>query len=132
MRATFVDVENEFGELEEEVVRLASEVDRAPLIHADGWHTALLRRMAHPFPDVRKAVISDDCYKQLDRLRAFRYRERNTYGAHLDFDIVVERSREAVAAFDLFRHEVRAFFADTQTVGHNDRATEPGNDASPD
>jgi hypothetical protein len=166
MHATFVDIENEFGELEEEVVRLArflqrigqadpspdmqssweavhvcasatekiytgcerimarlaSEVDRAPLAHADGWHTALLRRMAHPFPDVRKAVISDDCYRRLDRLRAFRHRERNAYGTHLDFDIVVERSLEAVTAFDIFRRDVRLFFAVRQTDDRNDQA----------
>ena len=169
MYATFVDVENEFGELEEEVVRLssflqrrdgvdpspdiqslweavhvcasatekiytgcerimarlASEVDGAPLTHSDGWHAALLRRMAHPFPDVRKAMISDECYKSLDRLRAFRHRERNTYGTHLDFDIVVERSHEAVAAFELFRREVRSFFTDHPTDGHVDRETPP-------
>src|SRR5580700_2558498 len=75
-----------------------------------GWHAALLRRMAHPFPNVRKAVISDECYRQMDRLRAFRHRERNTYGTSLDFDIVVERSREAVAAFDVFHSDVRRFF----------------------
>jgi hypothetical protein len=78
--------------------------------------------MAHPFPDVRKAVISDDCYRRLDRLRAFRHRERNAYGTHLDFDIVVERSLEAVTAFDIFRRDVRLFFAVRQTDDRNDQA----------
>lgn len=46
----------------------------------------------------------------LDKLRAFRHRERNTYGINLDFGIVVERGREAVAGFAMFSREVRAFF----------------------
>lgn len=45
----------------------------------------------------------------LDRLRAFRHRERNTYGINLDFGIVVERAREAVEGFGIFRDEVRKF-----------------------
>src|SRR5262249_53423423 len=91
--------------------QIAREVDSAPVAHAEGWHASLLRRMAHAFPGARKEVISDECYRQMDRLRSFRHRERNTYGTNLDFDIVVERSREAVAAFALFRSDVRRFFA---------------------
>jgi len=41
---------------------------------------------------------------------AFRHRERNTYGTNLDFDIVIERSREAINAFEMFHQEVRSFF----------------------
>ena len=89
--------------------RLAAEIDQSRVVHADGWHAALLRRMAHPFPGVRNAIISESCYALLDKLRAFRHRERNTYGVNLDFEIVVERAREAVLGFNLFRDEVRAF-----------------------
>jgi hypothetical protein len=154
MHATFVDIENEFSDIADEVAHLsrfldrltqsspsaasqasweavhvcasatekiytgcerimaqvAREVDDAPVAHSAGWHAALLRRMAHPFPGVRNAVISDECYRQMDRLRAFRHRERNTYGTNLDFDIVVERSREAVATFGVFHSNVRSFF----------------------
>jgi hypothetical protein len=67
--------------------------------------------MAHPFPGVRKAVISEDCHRRMDRLRAFRHRERNTDGTNLDFDIVAERSREAVVTFMIFHDDIRAFFA---------------------
>ncbi len=79
-----------------------------------GWHSALLRRMANPFPGLRgamisEAMISEECHRRLDRLRAFRHRERNTYGINLDFGIVVDRAREAVSAFAGFRDEIRAF-----------------------
>jgi hypothetical protein len=112
MHAIFVDIENEFSDIADEVAYLsrflerrrrskpsdepqarweaahvcasatekiytgcerimaviAREVDAAPVVHADGWHGALLRRMAHEYPDKRPAVISDGCYRALDRL----------------------------------------------------------------
>ncbi len=91
------------------MARLASEVDSVPVAHSEGWHGALLRRMSHPFPQVRGPIISAECHAVLDRLRAFRHRERNTYGINLDFGVVVERAREAVEGFELFRDEVRTF-----------------------
>lgn len=147
MHPSYVDIENEFGEIAVEVehlsarlsrldlckppadpqerweatvicasaaekvytgcerimARLAAEVDGLPVPHSEGLHMALLRRMARPYPGVRSAVISGECYAVLDKLRAFRHRERNTYGINLDFGIVVERGREAVAGFGSFR-----------------------------
>ncbi|GJE58355.1 ribonuclease toxin HepT-like protein [Methylobacterium trifolii] len=90
---------------------IAANVDAAPIPHLDGWHRSLLRRMANDVPGIRAPVISSDCYQRLDRPRAFRHRERNTYGLGLDFDIVLERCEEIVGAFDLFRREVRSFLA---------------------
>lgn len=154
MRATFVDIENEFADVAREVdqlgltlaaardrrpdagshaewelthicasavekiytgcerimARIAVEIDGSPVGHAEGWHAALLRRMANPFPGVRGAVLSQDGLRLMDRLRAFRHRERNTYGINLDADIVLERAAEALTAFQVFRAQVRAFF----------------------
>jgi len=91
--------------------RIAQEVDGARIGRGEGWHHALLRRMVHPFPGIREAIISIECYAQLDRLRAFRHRERNTYGLNLDLDIVLQRANEAIVAVDKFHEKVRAFFA---------------------
>ena len=154
MRATFVDIENEFAEIAQEVAflaqtlaawrssraepgshrewefthvcasavekiytgcervmaRIAAEVDGSPVSHSDGWHAALLRRMANPYPGMRAAVISHRCHQDMDRLRSFRHRERNSYGINLDAGIVLERGTEALRAFDAFRSEVRSFF----------------------
>jgi hypothetical protein len=92
------------------MARIASEVDQAPVMHADSWHRALLRRMANPFPEVRPAVISPACYDVMDALRAFRHRERSTYGIKLDLEIVLARARQATGGFHMVRSEVRAFF----------------------
>lgn len=92
------------------MARIATEVDGVPIAHAEGWHMAVLRRMANPYLEVRGPIISAECYLVMDKLRAFRHRERNTYGMNLDFEIVVNRATEAVAGFERFRDEVRAFF----------------------
>jgi len=91
---------------------IAREVDGARIGHSEEWHAALLRRMANPFPGVRRAIISAECYAQLDRLRAFRHRERNTYGLNLDLDVVVQRANEAIVALRKFHEEARTFLAD--------------------
>jgi hypothetical protein len=98
------------------MARLAAEVDQTPVVHPEGWHAALVRRMANPFPGVRGPIISRECHGLLDKLRAFRHRERNTYGINLDLEVVVERGNEAVSIFYRFRQEVRAFLSH----GNND------------
>ena len=89
--------------------RLVAEIDETKVIAAEGWHRALLLRVASPIPGLRDAIISARCCAALDRLRAFRHRVRNSYGFDLDGDIVVERAGEAVRAFAMFEAEVEAF-----------------------
>lgn len=50
------------------MARLASDIDLAPVTHSDGWHAALLRRMARPYPGVRGAILSKSTFSELDRL----------------------------------------------------------------
>jgi hypothetical protein len=90
---------------------LATDIDGAPVTRSDGWHVALLRRMACPYPGLRPAIISAECFALLDKLRSFRHRERNSYGVRPDFEIVVERGREAIAGLSMFREEVLAFLS---------------------
>ena len=44
----------------------------------------LLQRMAEELPGVRPPVLSKDSLQILDRLRAFRHRERDSYAQDLD------------------------------------------------
>jgi len=91
------------------MAKIASDIDGARIDHGEGWHASLLRRMANPFPGIRGAVISEESLKGLDQLRAFRHRERNTYGLSLDPEIVTERAVETEAIFARFRTEISAF-----------------------
>ena len=88
---------------------IANDVDDAKVDHSEGWHISILKRMAHPFPGIRRAVITDECYKAMDVLRAFRHRERNSYGLMLDSEVVRNRALQAETAFCRFRNEVRPF-----------------------
>lgn len=96
--------------------RPASEHDQLPVIHAEGWHTALLWRMANPLPDRRGPVISHELHGLMNRLRAFRHHERNTYGSGVEHGIVVVRATEAVAGYDRFSDEVRLFLLHDSTA----------------
>jgi hypothetical protein len=107
-------IEKVYSGCERVMQMIATEIDQAKIDHTEGWHMALLKRMAHPYPDVRDAVISPECRKLLDMLRAFRHRERYSYGLALDRDIVLERAGQAIEAFEMFRSEVAAFAAKMQ------------------
>jgi hypothetical protein len=102
-------VEKVYTGCERVMSKIAAEIDGAKVDPNEGWHVSLLKRMVHPFPGVREAVISEECFKELDRLRAFRHRERNSYGLVLDPEIVLERAVQASEAFEKFRSEVSVF-----------------------
>lgn len=105
-------VEKIYTGCERVMAMIAASVDGAPVDHIEGWHVALLKRMAHAYPGVRGAVITPECQGQLDRLRAFRHRERNSYGLTLDTEIVVERAHETQSIFQRFKQEIVAFLKD--------------------
>ena len=93
------------------IAHIAGQTDGAPLDRGDGWHVDLLQRMANPYTDIRPAAISQTCLTALNRLRAFRHRERNSYGLRLDSDIVLDRAQEVEATLSQFHSEVLAMFA---------------------
>ena len=110
-------VEKIYTGCERVMAMIANDIDGARIERNEGWHISLLKRMAHPFPDVRDAVISAECFRMLDQLRAFRHRERNTYGLILDRGIVLERALQTRAAFEKFRSEVTLFAANHSKPG---------------
>lgn len=64
-------------------------------IDETSWHKSLLDRMKIAIEDIRPAVISEDNFKYLDELRAFRHFFRHTYDLDLDkekFSIVAVRA----------------------------------------
>jgi archaellum component FlaC len=100
-------VEKVYSGCERVMAAIASKIDDSPVPHDGGWHATLLRRMHNEFPGVRNQVISDETYRALDGMRAFRHRERNTYGITLDSEIVGERVSEAIQAFEMFREDIK-------------------------
>lgn len=88
---------------------IATHVDDSAVSKDQGWHATLLRRMQNPFPGVREALLTAETYNALNELRAFRHRERNSYGIALDAEIVEQRAREAILAFTLFEKDFALF-----------------------
>ena len=108
-------VEKIYSGCERIMQMLAKGIDGEPVDHADGWHGALLSRMAHDYPGVRGSIISVGCRDALDRFRAFRHRVRNSYGGLLDPEIVADRAHELAPTLALFHDEVAAFFERMET-----------------
>lgn len=113
-------VEKVYTGCERVMEQVARKIDGSPVSNEEGWHITLLRRMHNPYPGKRDPLLSEGCFKALDSLRAFRHRERNSYGTRLIPNLVVERAQEAVVAFDMFKSDVVAFeakiTADDQSV----------------
>jgi hypothetical protein len=105
-------VEKLYTGCERVMATIAAKIDGSAVGHDDSWHLTLLRRMRNPFPGVRDSVLTDETYKALDGLRAFRHRERNSYGTKLDPEIVEERAGEALEAFELFKADFAKFSND--------------------
>ncbi len=95
--------------MERIMLLLATGVDRGALEKTSSWHLHLLRRMGEPVEGRRAAILTAGLCAALDRLRAFRHRERNSYAADLRPVTVVQRAEEAVATLARFQDEVRAF-----------------------
>lgn len=102
-------VENIYTGLERVMALVASKIDGERVDHTDGWHATLLRRLSNPFPEVRDAILSPDCYRLMNEIRAFRHRERNTYGMQLDLNLVKAKASQTVAAFSMFKADLTAF-----------------------
>jgi hypothetical protein len=91
-------IEKIYGGCERTMELLSKRIDGYPMEKTGSWHRSLVLRMTHPFGDARPAVLSAESAEVIDTLRAFRHRERNSYGSALDFDRVLELADEAILA----------------------------------
>ena len=82
-------------------------VDGKTIGSDEGWHRTLLLRMSSPFGDSRPAVLSQETLAELDKLRSFRHRERNSYGSALIVDRVLELAADAVLAPAMLTADLR-------------------------
>ncbi|WP_137154669.1 hypothetical protein [Rhizobium sp. FKL33] len=100
-------IEKLYSGCERVMSTVASRIDGNAVSRDDGWHATLLRRLHNDYPGVRDRVLSDDTYRALDGLRAFRHRQRNSYGLSLDPEIVEERVSDALEAFAMFQADMQ-------------------------
>jgi hypothetical protein len=105
-------IEKVYSGLERALRFIASRIDD-DVPNDPEWHVTLLQRMADELPGVRPAVLSGDSLQVLDRLRAFRHRERNSYAQDLDpmrVLEIVDLVLPAVGGVEADVARLRAFF----------------------
>lgn len=101
-------VEKLYTGYENAMQRIAAAVDGNSVQHDGSWHVALLRRMVRPYQDIRPPFLSEETYDHLNSLRAFRHRERNTYGSSLDVEKTLENARRVSLLVKAFRQDLFA------------------------
>ena len=76
---------------------------------AQSFHIELLNRMKLDIKDIRPAVISDDSFKILNKLRAFRHFVRHAYDYELDKDELLLLQKKMVESFNHVNTDIGIF-----------------------
>jgi hypothetical protein len=100
-------VEKIYGGCERIMLALAKNVDSKPVEADEGWHRSLLHRMSNPFGSTRPALLSTRTFAELEKLRSFRHRERNSYGSALIVERVLELAADAILAPQLLEADLK-------------------------
>ena len=100
-------IEKIYGGCERVMLSVAKNVDGQAIEVDEGWHRSLLLRMSIPFGVSRPAVLSKETLDELDKLRSFRHRERNSYGSELIIERVLEMAADAVLAPALLAEDLK-------------------------
>jgi hypothetical protein len=100
-------IEKIYGGCERAMVIVTKSVDGKAIEAGDGWHRSLILRMANPFGASRPAAFSAETVAELDKLRSFRHRERNSYGSALKGERVIDIAADAVVVPALMASELK-------------------------
>jgi hypothetical protein len=101
-------VEKVYSGVERGLLRIVRNIDRHVPEGAD-WHIVLLRRLANPLPDRRPSVLSPATTQQLNELRAFRHRERNSYVGELEPERVLDIAASLPSAVTAVVADIASF-----------------------
>ena len=73
------------------------------------YHIELLKQMKLDINEIRPAVISDDSFKILDKLRAFRHFIRHAYDYELDKDELLLMQKKIEESFKYVNTDISSF-----------------------
>ena len=76
---------------------------------ASRYHTLLLKRMKLDIAGVRPALISDETFKILNELRAFRHFFRHAYIYELDTNKLIDLAKKCAVLRELFIEDFEKF-----------------------
>jgi len=89
--------------------RLAQEIDQSVPV-GEGWHRALLRRMATEVPGVRPAVLHQQTAEALEAYLGFRHFFRHAYTFHIEWEKLQPLVERVGEVFERVRHDIEEFF----------------------
>lgn len=75
------------------------------------YHKELLRRLSLSIEGVRPALISEESYKELDELRAFRHFFRHAYSYELKYEKIISPLQSANKLKNLYQKDISQFLA---------------------
>jgi uncharacterized protein YutE (UPF0331/DUF86 family) len=93
----------------EDLFKIVADFFENRITERAGYHRELLWRMKIPIAGVRPALLSEESYKLLDSLRAFRHFFRHAYGAELDPKKIALVVEDALKLKKIYSQEVERF-----------------------
>ncbi len=93
----------------EDLCKIVAEFFENRIAERAGYHRELLWRMKIPIEGVRPALLSEESYRLLDNLRAFRHFFRHAYEAELDPKRVALVIEDALKLKDIYTQEIERF-----------------------
>ncbi|MGA1823111.1 MAG: hypothetical protein ACMUIP_00515 [bacterium] len=73
------------------------------------YHKELLRRLSLSIEGVRPALISEESYKELDELRAFRHFFRHAYSYELKYEKIISPLESANKLKNFYQRDIAQF-----------------------
>jgi hypothetical protein len=98
-----------YNGIENILKRLAQEIDHSIPI-GEGWHRALLRRMATEVPGVRPAVLQQETAEALEPYLGFRHFFRHAYTFHIEWEKLQPLIEKVGEVFERVRNDLERFF----------------------
>jgi uncharacterized protein YutE (UPF0331/DUF86 family) len=93
----------------EDLFKIVADFFENRITERAGYHRELLWRMKIPIAGVRPALLSEESYKLLDSLRAFRHFFRHAYGTELDPKKIALVVQDALKFKDIYSQEIECF-----------------------
>ena len=101
----------------EDLFRIVADFFENRIYDRTRYHWELLRRMKLPIEGVRPALLSEESYRLLDSLRAFRHFFRHAYSYELDPRKVALVVEDALELRKVYQQEIERFLAQLQPKG---------------
>lgn len=78
-------------------------------LEQDRWHKHLLEKMRLEIPDIRAALLSDECYHLLNEFLRFRHFKRYYYDYNYDRDKMLFLEKKLLESLPLVTHDLSQF-----------------------